>query len=113
MDGPNALIALTFGAVVFTLVNFRLGVASRAHLAFPILSTVSSWAGLSIVVWGFLAIPWYWNVLAIVSGYIISYGVIGGSPLLGRQRMFVFLSPVLDILLLLAAGYLWIRHWPL
>jgi hypothetical protein len=112
MEGQNALIALTFGAIGFTLINFRIGVASRAHAAFPILSSVSSWAGASIVIWGFLTIAWYWNVLAIVVGYVISYTVFGGSSFVGRWKRLIILSPGLDILLLLIAGYLWVRHWP-
>jgi hypothetical protein len=112
MEGQNFLIALAFGAIVFTLVNFRLSVASSAHHLFPILSTVSSWAGLSIVVWAFFTIPWYWTLLAIACGYLISYGALGGGQFSGRARMLAILSPILDIALLLVAGYLWVRHWP-
>ncbi len=112
MSNQSILIALTFGAIILTLFDFRLGVASRFSNPFVILNAVASWAGVSTAVWGFLTVPWYWTVLAIVAGYALSYGVIGGSQLSHERRMLALLSPVLDILLLITVAYLWIWRWP-
>lgn len=111
MTSEIALIAIAFAAIVFALTVFRLGAASRNLNPFRLLNLISSWAGLSVIVWAFLSVRWYLTLLAIVAGYLISYGTIGGSVLSHERRALVVLVPILDVLLIGAAAYLWVWLW--
>jgi hypothetical protein len=112
MSGEGTLATLAVASIVFMLIDFRISVASQSHLAFPLLSTVSSWFGGSIVLWAFLAVTWYWAIFGIVLGYALSYGIFGGSIFGRGWRLLLFVVPVLNVLVMILAIYLWAWRWP-
>lgn len=90
-----------------TLLNSRAGIAPRGTLG-SLLSIAGGLAFMALVVWGLFGLPWYWALL------ILFVGAMGlGFLVTARSHAaWLLVSPVLDVVAIGAAVWLWIVHQP-
>lgn len=88
------------------IVGARGGIVERRIILVAI-STLANILTLSLIVWGFATLEWPWATAVTVIGLTSSAIVTNASyPRWSR------LSPLLNLLVTLGGGYLWIYHWP-
>lgn len=106
---------LIFAAVFFVgalgsrpaLVGARGGVQQR-NVAYSFIGAVAVFVTLSLIIWGFVSLPWYWPVCTFVVSSILA------ALLVTRSNWSTWFS-IAPLLNLIAAGgglYLWVQHWP-
>ncbi len=109
-----AMIPLMIAAIAVGVLTARVtiiaarGATAIANPAQALIGTVSSLVVFSLLVWGFVAVTWYWPVLGFLAG------IFAGAIFVTRQNWAGFwrARPLLDIAVIAAGAYLWLWHWP-
>lgn len=89
------------------IVGARGGVQHRG-LARSALGALATIVTLSLVIWGFVALPWYWPVALFVGGSVLAALIVTRNNWTGWFSA----SAVLDVIAAVGGLYLWMRHWP-
>ena len=88
------------------IVGARAGQIERCAIL-VIIGTLSNLLTLSLIIWGFATLEWPWATAVTVIG-LTSTAVVTNS----NQERWNRLSPLLNMLVTIGSGYLWIVRWP-
>ena len=111
MDVVDIIFALSVLCGMITSRTTTIGARGQITQTNPVsimlgfLGMISTFA---LFIWGFCTLDWYWPIVAFLIASVI-------VAVLVTRRSFAtlfFLSPVLDIITIAGAGYLWISRWP-
>lgn len=89
------------------LVGARGGV-QRRNVALAFLGMAATFISLSLIVWGFAALPWYWPVGTFLAASTLSGMIITRT----NWGTWFFVAPILDIVAATGGLFLWIKHSP-
>lgn len=89
------------------IVGARGGIEHRV-LARSALGALATMVTLSLIVWGVVALSWYWPVALFVGGSVLAAFIVTRSNWAGWFSV----SAVLDAIAAAGGLYLWIWHWP-
>lgn len=90
-----------------TLVGLRSGLsANRVLIAAA--GTIVALFLLSLVVWGFAVLDWYWPLVAFAAGAVIAWAAVNTA----NFALWYGISPVLYTVTAVGGIYLWFWNWP-
>ena len=113
--GRMGVLEITF-ALIFVLgmlasrivlVGTRGGIQQR-NVVLALIGMIATFVTLSLVVWGFASLAWYWPIATFVAGSVI----IGLIVTRSNWGAWFAASPFLDVIAGAGGLYLWIWHWP-
>lgn len=90
-----------------TVVGLRSGLTAN-RLLIAVVGATAALFLLSLLIWGFLALPWFWPVIAFVAGAVISWAAIKPA----NFPVWYGASPFLYTATAIGGIYLWFWNWP-
>ena len=90
-----------------TVVGLRTGLSANKVLI-AIAGAIATLFLLSLVVWGFAALDWYWPLIAFAAGAAIAWAAINPT----NFALWYGISPALYTITAVGGIYLWFWNWP-
>lgn len=102
------LVLFILGAISgrTVIIGARAGQIERRAIL-VIVGTLSNLLTLSLIIWGFATLEWPWALAVTVIGLTSSAIVTNSNHERWSRR-----SPLLNLLITIGSGYLWVFHWP-
>lgn len=90
-----------------TVVGLRSGLTGN-RLLIAIVGAIAALFLLSLLVWGFVALHWFWPIIAFSAGAVISWAAINPA----NFPTWYGISPFLYTATAIGGIYLWFWNWP-